>query len=112
MPAFAQPYKLILNSTIDAFFCGYPRAEALTWQPLLKRYWNRFTKWIPQIHRLLGALLTRSPPHGNGTDWWRVLTIAFGNLESMTKKIVECLRVTLFGRYRCHLPVLSEQTSA
>src|ERR1051325_10453767 len=24
LPSFAQPYKLVLTATINAFFCGYP----------------------------------------------------------------------------------------
>jgi len=104
LPSFAQPYKLVLTATINAFFCGHPGSEALSWRPHLRRYWNRFTNWIPDLHRFVGSLLARCPPVGNPGEWWTVLVAAFGDLETMTKKIIEQFRITVFRRYRCHSP--------
>lgn len=105
LPSFAQPYRLIQNSTIDRYFSGDSPADALWWQPLLKQYWNRFTKWIPQLARLLGLEVSRAPPCLNGAEWWKTIVAAFGDLESITTNIVSRYRVTLFGCYRCHSPI-------
>ncbi len=104
LPSFAQPYRLILNLTIDAFFSGSLCGRVLFWSPLLKRYWSRFKLLIPEIDRQIGSSLSHSPPHANGPEWWKVLVGKFGCLERMTKLIVERFRLTLFGRYLCHLP--------
>jgi hypothetical protein len=95
---------LIHNSTIDRFFCDESPADALWWQPLLEQYWNRFTNWIPELARLIGSKLTRSPPHSDSPAWWDLIVAAFGNLERITIAIVSRYRVTMFGRYRCHSP--------
>src|SRR4051812_20436348 len=45
LPSFAQPYRLVLNQTIGDFFNGSLPSTSLSWLPLLKQYWTRFTKW-------------------------------------------------------------------
>lgn len=106
LPSFAQPYKLVLSSTIDAFFRGDHASGVLRWRPLLRQYWKRFMDWIPEISALLGSLLGRAPPPTSGARWWKILVAAFGSLEHITRQIVERFQVTLFGRYRCHSPNL------
>ena len=65
LPSFAQPYRLVLNTTINEFFGGTLGANSLSWLSLLQQYWNRFTKWIPEINRVIKSVVERSPPHPN-----------------------------------------------
>jgi len=104
LPSFVQPYRLVLNLTINEFFEGTLSANALSWLPLLKQYWNRFSHWIPQIDRVIRSVVSRSPPHSDATEWWQVMAATFGDLEKITATLVGQFGVTLFGRYRCHSP--------
>jgi hypothetical protein len=104
LPSFAQPYRLVLNITISEFFGGTLGTGSLSWLPLLQQYWNRFSKWIPEIDRVIKSVVERSPPHPDAAGWWQVIAAAFGNLEKITAKLVSQFGVTLFGRYRCHSP--------
>jgi hypothetical protein len=43
LPSFAQPYRLVRNSTVQTFFDGSANdADATRWGHLLRRYWRRF----------------------------------------------------------------------
>ena len=108
LPSFAQPYRLVLNSTTNEFFGGTLGTNALSWLPLLQQYWNRFTKWIPEINRVIKSVVERSPPHPDAAGWWQVLVAAFGDLEKIPATLVSRFGVTLFGRYRCHSPCAEE----
>jgi hypothetical protein len=108
LPSFVQPYRLVLNVTINEFFGGTLSANALSWLPLLKQYWNRFSDWLPRIDRVIRSLVSRSPPHSDATGWWKVMAATFGDLEKITVTLVGQFGVTLFGRYRCHSPVSQE----
>ena len=104
LPSFAQPYRLVLNATINEFFGGTLGANSLSWLSLLQQYWNRFTKWIPEINHVIKSVVERSPPHPDAAGWWRVIVAIFGDLEKITGTLVSRFGVTLFGRYRCHSP--------
>ena len=75
LPSFAQPYRLVLNSTTNEFFGG-----------------------------TIKSVVERSPPHPDAAGWWQVIVAAFGDLENITGTLVSRFGVTLFGRYRCHSP--------
>jgi len=108
LPSFAQPYRLVLNVTISEFFGGTLATTALSWLPLLKQYWNRFTNWLPQIEKIIRSLVERSPPQPDATGWWAVMAATFGDVERITAALVGQFGVTLFGRYRCHrVPTVS-----
>jgi hypothetical protein len=104
LPSFVQPYRLVLNVTINEFFGGTLSANALSWLPLLKQYWNRFSDWLPRIDRVIRSVVSRSPPRSDATGWWKVMAATFGDLEKITAALVGRFGVTLFGRYRCHSP--------
>jgi transposase len=104
LPGFAQPYRLVLNATINEYFGGTLHAPALTWLSLLKQYWKRFSEWLPDIERTLRVLANRSPPHSDATGWWQVLSETMVSVDKVTSRLVGEYRVTLFGRYRCHSP--------
>jgi hypothetical protein len=104
LPSFVQPYRLVLNITINDFFGGTLSTNALSWLQLLKQYWNRFSDWLPRIDRIIRSVVSRSPPHSDATGWWKVMATTFGDLEKITATLVGQFGVTLFGRYRCHSP--------
>jgi hypothetical protein len=104
LPSFAQPYRLVLNSTINDYFGGTLGATALSWLPLLKQYWNRFSGWLPHAHPILRSVVRGSPPQADAVGWWQLLTGALGDLERITTVLVDRFGITLFGRYRCHSP--------
>lgn len=105
LPAFAQPYRLVQNHTVDRFFCGNKKSENITpWLPLLKRYWKRFAWWVSQTDAVLRRELDQIPPHCSPTAWWAGIVVSFGNIGIATQKLVTRLRITLFGEYRCHRP--------
>jgi hypothetical protein len=110
LPSFAQPYRLVLNATTSEFFGGTISANALSWLPLLKQYWNRFSNRLPQIDHIIRSVVARSPPHPDAAGWWHVMAATFGDLERMTAALVDRFGVTLFGRYRCHSPI-SQKTA-
>jgi len=111
LPSFVQPYRLVLNATISEFFGGTISTRALSWLPLLKQYWNRFTIWLPQIDRVVGSVVSRSPPYSDPSGWWQVMAATFGDLEKITAALVGRFGVTLFGRYRCHSPFSNGQST-
>ena len=49
-----------------------------------------------------GALFGRSPPEEKPLVFWGRMMGACGGLAAATGKLVSQLRITLFGRYRCH----------
>jgi len=97
-----------LNATTSEFFGGTISANALSWLPLLKQYWNRFANWFPQIDRIIKSVVERSPPQQDAAGWWQVMAATFGDLEKITAALVGQFGVTLFGRYRCHSPCSNE----
>lgn len=91
LPSFAQPYRLVLNVTINEFFNGTVSAHGLKWLSLLKQYWNRFKKWLPAVESTIASLVERSPPSSDPIGWWQIIVQEFGNLESITTTLVSRL---------------------
>lgn len=107
LPSFAQPYRLVLSQTIGEFFGGALGSRSLSWLPLLKQYWRRFTKWLPQIELTVKLIVERSPPQPDAAGWWELMATMLGDLDKITLLLVSRFGVTLFGRYRCHSPSAS-----
>lgn len=64
LPSFAQPYRLVRNTTVEKFFQGPPYEMDVTWWlAQLRRYWKMFLVWIPEIDSVLGSTLGLSPPY-------------------------------------------------
>jgi hypothetical protein len=104
LPDFAQPYRLIRNQEIERHFS---RIDDMAEQPnasLLRRYWGRFKRWLPELRRVVGVLFGRSPPASEPRKWWSFLISASGDLAQATRLMTTQLHVTIFGRYRCHQP--------
>ena len=105
LPDFAQPYRLVRNEAIERYFSApSERIEVRRNSTLLRCYWRRFTLWLPELKRAIGTGLGRSPPASEPRSWWVFLMDATGDLARATRRLVEHMRVTIFGRYRCHQP--------
>jgi hypothetical protein len=108
LPDFAQPYRLVRNEVIEWYFSGETeQVETQRNTMLLRCYWRRFTRWLPELRRAVGAGLGRSPPASEPRRWWAFLMDVAGDLARATRRLVEQMRVTIFGRYRCHQPTPS-----
>jgi hypothetical protein len=105
LPSFAQPYRLVQNSTIERFARGGPWTnDVVRFLPLLQTYWKRFIVGLPEIERTMEGVLPRPPPTARPTEWWTFLLEAYDGLGSTTQTLVSTFQMTLFGRYRCHRP--------
>ena len=103
LPRFAQPYRVVCNATIEAFFEGRTnRSDVRGWGELLGRYRRAYQKWFGRLLMECGTLFGRSPPEEKPLIFWGRIMEACGGLAAATGKLVGQLRITLFGRYRCH----------
>ncbi|WP_420196873.1 DUF6431 domain-containing protein [Chthoniobacter flavus] len=105
LPDFAQPYRLVRNEAIERYFSGESEPIGARRHVLLMRcYWRRFTTWLPNLSRAVGEDFGRAPPASEPRKWWVFLMDATGDLTRATGRLVEHVRVTVFGRYQCHQP--------
>jgi len=103
LPRFAQPYRVVGNATIEAFFEGRTaRSDVRGWSELLGRYRRAYEQWFEILRMECGALFGHSPPKEKALIFWGRIMETCGGVASATGKLVGQLRVTLFGRYRCH----------
>jgi hypothetical protein len=103
LPHFAQPYRVVCNATIEAFFEGRTeRTDVRGWSELLGRYRRTYQQWFGTLRMECGGLFGRSPPQEKALIFWSRITMACGGLAATTGRLVDQLRITLFGRYRCH----------
>lgn len=103
LPQFAQPYRLVCNQTIEAFFGGEKdRCDVERWQELLGRYRRSYESFLAELRAACGALFGRSPPQEEALGFWDRVMEACGGLTAATGRLVHELGITLFGRYRCH----------
>jgi hypothetical protein len=105
LPDFAQPYRLVRNETIERYFArDLDRGDVRRWSELLGRYWRRFTIWLPALRRAAAVIFGRGPPASRPQKWWLFMVTPTRNLASLTVRLLAEVRVTIFGRYRCHYP--------
>jgi hypothetical protein len=103
LPHFAQPYRLVCNETIEAFFQGQAqRRDVERRHELLGRYRRAYERFWRTLRATCGALFGRSPPREQPPGFWHRIMDACGGLAAATGGLVRALGVTLFGRYRCH----------
>lgn len=107
LPSFAQPYRLVCSVTIERYFNGeMVRADTSTLRRLLRRYWNRFTQWLPDLMETIGRVLGLPPPGTQPQGSWHAILAAYQHLDRATRSLVGKYRVTIFGKYLCHEPIL------
>jgi hypothetical protein len=101
LPRFAQPYRVVCNATIEAFFEGRTaRSDVRSWGELLGRYQRAYRQWFGTLRMECGAFFGRSPPEENRSSFWDRIMGTCGGLAAATGKLVAELRITFFGRYR------------
>ena len=105
LPDSAQPYRLIRNAVIEDYFNGgVDRAGVQRRHSLLGCYWRRFTRWLPDLRHEIGRSFGRAPPASAPQTWWNFIIAFAGDLRRATQRLIAKMRVTIFGRYRCHQP--------
>jgi hypothetical protein len=105
LPDFAQPYRLVSNSTIERFFND--QTDPLDVQrnhDRLLRYWRRFRQWAPDLRQLIGSAFGRAPPGEKAGALWQRLMGACKSFTACTRQLIEKFRLTCFGIYLCHRP--------
>jgi hypothetical protein len=103
LPEFAQPYRLVANRTIQAYFAGRLKDIAVErLLPILVRYRRRWECWYKKIGEITGAYFGLAPPGESASALWKRALASCGTLTELTKLLVESFQVTCFGRYRCH----------
>jgi len=109
LPCFAQPYRLINHTTLEAFLMGErQRRDVQARQELLQRYMRRFAEWWPSLLRIVGYCFGRAPPKEEATAFWRRAVAVCGSAAELTTQLVEEFRTTCFRTYRCHQPSLAQ----
>ncbi len=103
LPEFAQPYRIVANTTIQAYFAGRSKGKAgQRWLAVLKRYLKRWEHWHKQLGKIIGSYFGRAPPGESASALWKRALASCGTLTELTRLLVESFQVTCFGRYRCH----------
>jgi hypothetical protein len=103
LPGFCQPYRLVANATIEAFFGGGSAGrDVLVWGDLLQRYRRAFERWHPRLAAICGGFFGRPPPRESARGFWLRVVGGCGGLAAATARLVHDLGITFFGKYRCH----------
>lgn len=103
LPFFAQPYRLVNHTTLEAFLEGRTRrADVQVQEGLLKRYLRRFAEWRPELVKIVGHRFGRASPKEEATAFWRRAVAACGSAAELTMELVNEFRTTCFRTYRCH----------
>jgi hypothetical protein len=98
-----EPYRVVCNATIEAFFEGKTdRNQVRTFHELLGRYRRTYQRWFGTLCMECGACFGRSSPEEKPLAFWGGIMRTCGGLAAATGKLAGQLRITLFGRYRCH----------
>lgn len=106
LPDFAQPYRLLETQLIEDSFLGRENRFLQTWSDLLQSYRKRFERWYGELSSIVGFSLGRAPPGigCSGQEYFKWLVGACGNcIRKATRTLTKHLKVSIFGRYQCHL---------
>jgi hypothetical protein len=109
LPCFAQPYRLINHTTLEAFLNGHnQRRDVEARMELLQRYVRRFAEWRPSLIGIIGHRFGRASPKEEATAFWRRAVAACGSTAELTMQLAKEFRTTCFRTYRCHQPSLAQ----
>lgn len=110
LPQFAQPYRLVCNSLINAYFSGRRKnLSVIHWEAPLRQYWKRFLFWLPVLAETIEHQYGRPPPTSEPAAWWYFLVHQHHGLNRTMARLLRDFQITPFGRYRCHKSALEEQ---
>jgi transposase len=104
LPSFLQPYRLVVNETIEAYMAGnLVRPDILRAMDQLKRYNQQYMRWLPELRiHLHKQLLHATSRTAEGV--WGTLLQWGGGLALTTLRLTRDHQITMFGQYKCHLP--------
>jgi hypothetical protein len=87
LPSFAQPYRPVNTSTVEAGFNGQgQKPEVRRWALLIETYWQRFQEHLPRLVRQVGNAFGPVPLQPTARGFWRQLLEQGGDLASVTRK--------------------------
>jgi len=109
LPRFAQPYRLVNHTTLDAFVKGRHRGRDVQarWD-LLQSYLRRFAEWQPELLKIIGHRFGRASPKEDATAFWRRAVATCGSTSKLTVLLVQEFGTTCFSTYRCHQASFAE----
>jgi hypothetical protein len=103
LPSFAQPYRLVNHTTLEAFLKGrHRRRDVEAQRELLRRYLRRFAEWRPELLKIIGHRFGRASPKEDATAFWRRAVATCGSASKLTVRLVKEYGTTCFTTYRCH----------
>ena len=103
LPCFAQPYRLVNHTTLEAFVKGqHGQRDVQALWDLLQRYLRRFIEWQPELLKIIGHRFGRASPKEEATAFWRRAVATCGSASKLTVLLVQEYRTTCFATYRCH----------
>jgi len=103
LPCFAQPYRLVNHTTLEAFVKGgHCRRDVQAQWDLLQRYLRRFVEWQPELLKIIGRRFGRASPKEDATAFWQRAVATCGSASKLTVLLVTQYRTTCFTTYRCH----------
>jgi hypothetical protein len=103
LPDFAQPYRLVNTSTVEAGFDDQKtRPDVQRWEQLVGSYWKCFERHLPRLIRNVGSALGPSFAAPSARQFWEQIKRACGSLATATRQLVNQFHTCLFGTYRCH----------
>ena len=109
LPCFAQPYRLVNHTTLEAFVKGrhHQRDVQARWD-LLQRYLSRFVEWHPELLKIIGHRFGRDSPNEDATAFLRRAVATCGSTSKLMVLLVEEYGTTCFSTYRCHQVSLAQ----
>ena len=94
----------MLNETIEAYMLGdTSRPDVIRSEDHLKRYWQQYIRWLPNLRIHLDKLLRHTSQRTPEGAWSTTLRWG-GGLTLTTLRLTRDHQITMFGRYKCHLP--------
>ena len=103
LPCFAQPYRFVNHTTLEAFVKGeHRRRDVQARWDLLHSYLHRFAEWQPELLKIIGHRFGRASPKEDATAFWRRAVATCGSASKLTVLLVKEYGTTCFTTYHCH----------
>ncbi len=78
------------------------RPDVLRSAEHLRRYWQQYLRWLPNLRQRLHSLLDM-PLKTAEAVWKAILEWGHGLTKTTLRLTREC-QITMFGQYKCHFP--------
>jgi hypothetical protein len=105
LPAFAQPYRVVNSTTVEAAFNGeQARPDVQRWELVLRSYWQSFQTHQAELVRRVGPHWGAIPLQATAREFWERCVQRGQGLARITQELIARFRTCLFGTYRCHQP--------